>query len=106
MMGLDRDNFGEPSWNPFGTVIKPGYNVLIKPNLVISDHPSGPQGIESSVAHGSVLRALVDYIYIALKGKGKITVGDSPIKEVDFDKIVHFLGINVIQELCYVAGRQ
>lgn len=98
LMGLDREHFGEPGWNPFGAVIKPGYNVLVKPNLVISDHPSGAQGIESAVAHGSVLRALLDYIYIALKGKGKITIADSPIKEVDFARIVHLLGIDVIQE--------
>src|SRR5512143_619747 len=33
-MGLDRERFGTPSWNPLGELIKPGQRVVLKPNLV------------------------------------------------------------------------
>lgn len=95
-LGMDRENFGTPHWNPLGEVIRPGDKVVLKPNLVISEHELGLQGIEASTVHGSVIRPFVDYAYIALKGQGRITIGDSPIKEVDFPKIMNLIGVDAI----------
>src|SRR5207237_793482 len=40
-MGLDLMHFGAPEWNPLGDWIKPGQNVVLKPNLVIHFHEQG-----------------------------------------------------------------
>ena len=28
-LGMDKDNFNKPSWNPLGDIVKPGDNVFI-----------------------------------------------------------------------------
>ncbi len=92
LLGLDQDNYDTPEWNPLGGIVRPGDNVVLKPNLVISDHPAGMPGIQASVVHGSIIRAFIDYTLIANRGEGRITVADSPIKEVDFARILELTG--------------
>lgn len=92
-LGLDAAHYGTPAWNPLGEIIKPGDKVVLKPNLVISEHDLGQIGLEASTVHGSVIRPFVDYTYIALQGQGRITIGDSPIKEVDFPVIIQKIGV-------------
>ena len=53
-------------------------------------------GVESLIAQGSVIRAIADYAYIALQGQGKLTIGDSPQLETDFDEVVRATGIGKI----------
>jgi uncharacterized protein (DUF362 family) len=93
-LGLDREHFGQPSWNPLGGLIRPGDRVFVKPNLVGHHNPAG--GIECLIAQGSVIRAIVDYAHIALQGQGKLTIGDSPQLETDFDAVVRATGIGKI----------
>ncbi|HEY3272410.1 MAG TPA: DUF362 domain-containing protein [Methanocella sp.] len=93
-MGLDREHYGQPSWNPLGGIVRPGASVFIKPNLVGHRNPAG--GIECLIAQGSVIRALADYAYIALQGRGKLTIGDSPQLETDFDEVVRVTGLGKI----------
>lgn len=97
-LGLDAGNFGSAEWNPFGGFISPGQTVVVKPNLVISEHPLGQAGIEASVAHGSVIRAILDYAFIALGGRGRLVVADSPIKEVDFPLIMERSGTAAVAD--------
>ena len=94
MRGLDKKNYNTKSWNPLGEIIKPGDNVLIKPNLVKHTNPVG--GTDQLLTHGSVIRAVLDYVYIALKGKGHITIGDAPIQSCDFEKAIKIVGIDKI----------
>jgi len=103
-LGMDIEHYGTSEWNPLGEIIKPGDKVVLKPNLVINEHELGLPGIEASTVHGSVIRPFVDYAYIALKGDGRITIGDSPIKEVDFPKIMKLIGVDTI--LDFYASRQ
>jgi uncharacterized protein (DUF362 family) len=97
-LGLDRANFGTPRWNPLGDLVRPGDRVLLKPNFCISRHPLGSDGLHAAVASGAVLRPLIDYAFLACGRTGRITIADSPIKEVDFDVLVRFLGIDRIRE--------
>src|SRR2546427_3342399 len=60
-LGLDADRFGTADWNPLGTWVRRGDRVVIKPNLVISEHELGIDGLLASVAHGSIIRALIDF---------------------------------------------
>lgn len=91
MLSLDIENFGKASWNPLGVIIKPGDTVLIKPNFVRHFNIVG--GIEEMITHGSIIRAVMDYAYIALKGTGKIIVGDSPLGNGDFNRIAEMSGL-------------
>lgn len=96
LLDLDSAHYGTPRWNPLGEIVSPGDRVVLKPNLVISEHELGLVGLEASTVHGSVIRPFVDYVWIALKGQGRITIGDSPIKEVDFDKITALMGVRAM----------
>ncbi len=98
LLKMDAGNYGSKKWNPLRDIIKPGDNVLVTHNLVIDSHPSGEPGLDASVVHGSIVRAVLDYVFIANKGKGKIRIADSPIKEVDFKKIAAHLGLYSIAD--------
>lgn len=93
---LDATRFGTPDWNPLGDLLKPGQSVVIKPNMVISEHELGVPGLLASVANGSIIRPLVDYAFKAIGPEGRLTIADSPIKEVDFTKIAKIVGIDDI----------
>src|SRR4249920_3177530 len=68
LLEMDKDHYGTRMWNPLGQIIKPGDNVVLKPNLVISEHPDGLVGVQASVVHGSVIRPFIDYVFIANQG--------------------------------------
>jgi uncharacterized protein (DUF362 family) len=95
-LGLDREHYGKSEWNPLGDLIRPGQTVLIKPNFVIHFNPAG--SLDCLFTHGSVVRAVLDYVYIALRGQGSITLGDAPLQSADFGKIVEINGIDRIAE--------
>ncbi len=95
-LGLDRDGFGTRAWNPMGDLIKPGDSVFIKPNFVSHFNPA--DSLECMITQGSVIRAALDYVYIALKGKGSITIGDAPSIEADFDRIKALTGLDKIAD--------
>ncbi len=84
-LGLDAENFGSPAWNPFHEVVKPGMTVFIKPNTVRHYHLAG-KDVLSVIIHASVLRPVLDYVCIALNGRGRIIIGDSQVTEGEFDK--------------------
>jgi uncharacterized protein (DUF362 family) len=95
-LNFDKDRFGLSTWNPLGDIIKPGYTVFIKPNLVNSYHFSGGN-IQSVITHGSIIRTIIDYVIIALQNKGKIIVGDSPERVADFSTIINISGLGEIK---------
>ena len=83
-VGLDQDNFNRPDWNPFGDLVSQGQRVLIKPNWVLhANHLDG--SIESLVTHTSVIRVLLDYLMVALDGRGIVEIADAPLQGCDFD---------------------
>lgn len=92
---MDWENYGSPEWNPLGCVVKKGDKVVIKPNFVLHFNSSG-HDLNSVITHGSVIRALMDYIYIALKGKGEIIIADAPQMNADFEKIKNHSGMNEV----------
>lgn len=97
LMELDSDNFDTADWNPFGSFILPGQKVLIKPNFM--RHFSGRSGgTKALITHGSLIRAVIDYVYIALKGKGSIVIADGPMDDGDFEKIIKLSGLDKVRE--------
>jgi uncharacterized protein (DUF362 family) len=97
LMGWDASHFGTAQWNPLGDLIEPGQRVLIKPNFVLDFHGFG-WSLESVITHGSVVRAVLDYVLLALKGEGTVRVGDAPLQSADFGKLCHLSGINALLE--------
>ena len=86
-LGLDRDNLGTLQWNPLGAYVAPGQRVVIKPNWVL--HANQDDGsIESLVTHTSIIRAVMDYLVLALRGDGVIEIADAPLQNCDFDELV------------------
>jgi len=86
-LGLDSSNIGTKRWNPFGSFIEPGMTVFIKPNLVQQCHSCG-KSVFSIVVHASVLRPILDYVCIALDGRGRIIIGDSQVADARFEDVL------------------
>jgi len=121
-LGLDAARYGSPDWNPLGDIVRPGDNVVVKPNLVRHFH-LGSGDYQAVVTHGSIIRAVLDYVALALsrdepatqedvkgrshgeresgrrplKGRGRITVGDAPIQSADFETLLRRTGL---KEVC------
>jgi len=96
LLGLDNKNYGNTNWNPLRGLIKPGDNVLIKPNLICESHDSRPNEWEQVITHPSIIRAVLDYVFIAIKGKGKVTIADGPQTDSDFGEILRLTGLDKI----------
>lgn len=92
-LNFDKENYGEKKWNPLKGIIKPGMTVLIKPNMVLSDDTTGlDPKMHALVTHPSLVRAIIDYIVIALNGKGSIIIADAPLQSCDFRKLTLKMG--------------
>lgn len=97
LLGLDRERFGTPEWNPLGVYIRRGDKVVLKPNFVL--HEFGAQeGANCLTTHGSVLRAVLDYVYLAAGPDGRIVIADAPLQGADFERVVCSAGLRTVQE--------
>ncbi len=98
LLELDAEHYGQKDWNPFGEIIYPGNTVVLKPNF-IRDFRETQSGHEDCLTtHGSVIRAVLDYVNIALKGEGRIIIADAPQEDADFNEIRRIAGLDEIQE--------
>lgn len=100
----DEANFNTPAWNPLGSVVQPGMKIVVKPNLVADTVRPGTDLI-ALFTHMSVIRAVIDYVQIALKGDGAIVVGDAPIQRTNWDNLMRISGIGESIELLNRRGR-
>lgn len=96
-LGWDAARFGTSAWNPLAGLVKPGDTVLLKPNLVVDRHPRDPAGLRYTITHGSMVRAVADYVVIALGGRGRIIVADAPQTDSSFTAIAERAGLNALQ---------
>jgi uncharacterized protein (DUF362 family) len=94
-LGMDSEHYGTPEWNPLGDIIKPGQKVVIKPNLVQDRHYLGGD-VLCLVTHGSVVRAVMDYVFKALNGEGSITLGDAPVLSTLFEGALQAARMNKV----------
>lgn len=94
--GFDLEHYGTRDWNPLGWLVKPGDRVVLKPNFVVSEHPQGSEALRHTVTDGPVLRAICEYVLIALRGEGRLVIGDSPIKETEFAEVTKAVGADQI----------
>ncbi len=92
---LDSERYGLKAWNPLGEIISPGDQVVIKPNFVMDRHYLGGD-YSSVVTHGSVIRAIMDYVAIALQWEGQIIIADAPMLDNDFYRIIKQTGLEEV----------
>src|SRR4051794_22380922 len=98
LAGLDRANAGTSAWNPLGGIVRRGDTVLLKPNLVKEFHPRDPDGWRYVLTHGSIIRACADYVALALRGNGRIVLGDAPQTDSSFRKVCEVLGLGEVAD--------
>ncbi len=90
--GLDSGRFGSAQWNPLRNWVQPGQRVVIKPNWV--REPLTQQ--RCLITEGAFLRAVLDYVALALEGRGTITICDAPVQSGDFASILRHTGASDI----------
>lgn len=96
LLGMDRGRFGTAAWNPLGTLVRPGNTVFLKPNMIAHTHTLRDEW-DSLITHGSVIRAVVDYVHLALKGEGAIWLGDAPQTDSHWDQLMDRMGLGALQ---------
>lgn len=89
---LDEKNIGTSKWNPLSEFISENDLVLIKPNMVLSEHAR----LDCLITHPSVIRAVLDYVYLALKGSGRVIIGDAPMKRCVFENLITSAGYDAL----------
>lgn len=89
---MDREHSGTRQWSPFRQIIRPGMTVFIKPNTVSHENLAG-HDLFAVIVHASVLRPILDYVYLALQDKGRIIIGDSQVIYAEFETAMERSGI-------------
>jgi len=56
------------------------------------------------MTHGSIIRAVADYVWKAIGSTGKIILGDAPQADASFESIVSLLGLNTIRDFYRSKG--
>lgn len=103
--GYDKDHLGEKNWNPLGDgIISPGDTVLIKPNWVENKNKNKEAGLDCLVTNPSVVRAVVDYVVIALKSEGKIIIADAPMQGCNLQSLFVTAGYDKLFEFYKKRG--
>ncbi len=102
--GLDREHLGRPEWNPLGAFIKPGCQVFILCNFVYHRRPLESKRVfQAKCTHASVIRALVDYVLIAVGASGKVLLGNAPLQSCRWGAVLEETGADTVLE--FYRGR-
>jgi uncharacterized protein (DUF362 family) len=106
LSGLDADRFGTPDWNPLGDLVAVGGSAVLKPNFIRHWNPSPTASIESVITHGSILRAAIDYAWLAVGPSGRVSIAEAAQMDCDFDRIREIVGLDSIEAFfADVVGR-
>ncbi|MFB6264785.1 MAG: DUF362 domain-containing protein [Bradymonadaceae bacterium] len=106
LAGLDADRAGTEAWNPLRDLIDPDETVMLKPNFIKEEHPRDPDGWKYVLTHGSVIRAVADYVFRALGDEGRVIVADGPQTNSSFAEIVEVLGLDDVRSFYREQGRR
>lgn len=97
LLKLSDADYNTPSWNPLGEIVQPGDKVILKPNFLYQSHKFRHEEWEQVITHGSVVRAVLDYVLLALKGQGEVWITDGPQLDADWISIIERTGV---REMC------
>jgi uncharacterized protein (DUF362 family) len=96
--GLDAGRFGSADWNPLGALVARGGRAVLKPNLIRHWNPLAGATLESVITHGSILRAIADYAFLAVGSEGSVAIAEAPQHDCDFDRIRELAGLDALVE--------
>jgi len=103
--GLDREHLGTSEWNPLGAYIRKGSRVFVLCNFVTHRYPKeGQLAFWAKCTHGSVLRAVVDYIVLAVGPSGKVIFGNAPLQSCNWQKVLQDTGADRVLEFYKQRG--
>jgi len=102
--GLDADNHGTSAWNPLSDLIDPDNRVLLKPNFIKEDHPRDSDGWRYVLTHGSIIRAVADYVFLALGEGGQLIVADAPQTDSSSTEICERVSLYDVQDFYLTKG--
>lgn len=105
-LGLDAARFGSPAWNPLREFAPAGARIVLKPNFIRHWNPSPRGSIESVITHGSILRAVVDYAFLAAGPTGAVEIAEAPQQDCDFETIRRVVGLDELAALHAAHGRE
>ncbi len=94
--GLDEARYGTPEWNPLGALTRRGARIVLKPNFIRHWNPIETASVESVITHGSVLRAVADYAFLAAGAEGSVAIAEAPQQDCDFEKIREIVGLDAL----------
>lgn len=97
LAGLDAARFGSSAWNPLGDLVSPGGHVVLKPNFIRHWNPCPEGSIESVITHGSILRPAIDYAWLAVGERGRVTIAEAPQMDCDFSRIRDIAGLDALE---------
>jgi len=86
-LGLDAARFGTSEWNPLGALVQRGKRVVLKPNFIRHWNPAAGATVESVITHGSILRAVADYAFLAVGTEGSVAIAEAAQQDCDFLQI-------------------
>ena len=103
--GLDIGHFGMPTWNPLGSYVAPGNKVFVLCNFVKHNIRRDGGSMLAKCTHASIVRAVIDYVLLALGGQGSVRFGNAPLQSADWDRVTHETGAQSVQEFYTRFGK-
>ena len=68
----------------------------MKPNFIRHWNPAGGGTIASVITHGSILRAVADYAFLAAGAEGSVAIAEAPQHDCDWDEIRRIAGLDAL----------
>lgn len=102
---LDAANFDTPDWNPLQSLVPRGSRVFVLCNFVLNrQRGETADGFAAKCLHGSVLRAVVDYLLLAIGEEGSLAFGNSPMQHADWGSVLSETGAARVLEFYRAAS--
>ena len=95
--GLDSAHCGTAAWNPLGDLVPPGSQVFVLCNFVLNRHPrENAEAFSAKCLNASILRAVVDYLLLAVGAAGIVRFGNSPMQHADWTALLRETGADKV----------
>ena len=92
-LGLDATRRDRADWNPLSELAAPGSCIVLKPNFIRHWNPRRDASVASVITHGAVLRAMLDYAFLAAGPEGRVIVAEAPQHDCDWSEIERIVGL-------------
>jgi uncharacterized protein (DUF362 family) len=103
--GLDQAHFGTAGWNPLGAWVRPGQRVFVLCNFVYHRRPrESEEAFLGKCTHASVIRAVIDYLLIAVGPRGRVRFGNAPLQGCKWEEVTRQTGAAELAEFYRAAG--